>query len=63
MTNFIDAIAIDYESNSHRPRELIAAVLYLVIGGPQSIGVFADYAQIALNFRTNPPVPVCNFQP
>jgi len=32
-------------------------VLYLVIGGPQTLAVFPDYASIALNFRENPPVP------
>jgi len=39
----MDAIALDYKSNQFKPREIIAALLYLVIGGQQTMMVFPNY--------------------
>ena len=34
LMHFVDAINLDFSQYQYTPRELIAAVMYLVIGGP-----------------------------
>ena len=54
---YLDAVAIDYRAHEFAPRQIIAALLYLVIGNEQTIAVFPNYYQMAVQFTVNPPIP------
>ena len=54
---YLDAVAIDYKAHEFQPRQLIAALLYLVIGNQQTMTVFPNYYQMAVQFTVNPPIP------
>ena len=43
LLSYLDAVAIDFQSNMFQPRHLIAALIYLVIGNQQTMMVFPDY--------------------
>ena len=45
---YLDAVAIDYRAHEFQPRQLIAALLYLVIGNQQTMAVFPNYYQMAV---------------
>lgn len=38
--NFLDVIAMSYEAKQYQPRHLIAAVMYLIIGGKDIMHAF-----------------------
>jgi len=54
---YLDAIAIDYRAHEFSPRQLIAALLYLVIGNENTMAVFPNFYQMAVAFTVNPPIP------
>ena len=54
---YLDAVAIDYRAHEFQPRQLVAALLYLVIGNQQTMAVFPNYYQMAVQFTVNPPIP------
>ena len=54
---YLDAIAIDYRAHEFEPRKLVAALLYLVIGNQNTMAVFPNYYQMAVQFIVNPPIP------
>lgn len=54
---YLDAVAIDFSSHEYHPRELIAALIYLVIGNQDTMMVFPNYYQMAVQFTVNPPIP------
>ena len=45
---YLDAIAIDFRAHEFQPRELIAALIYLVIGNQETMMVFPNYYQMAV---------------
>ena len=45
---YLDAVAIDFRSHEFQPRELIAALIYLVIGNQDTMMVFPNYYQMAV---------------
>ena len=56
----MDGMAMDFKSYEFSPRELIAALLYLVLG--KTMMVFPDYYQIAVDYSQNPPIDTDNEQ-
>lgn len=54
---YLDALAIDYRAHEFTPRQLIAALLYLVIGNENTMAVFPNFYQMAVAFTVNPPIP------
>ena len=53
---YLDAVAIDYKAHEFAPRSLVAALLYLVIGNEQTMAVFPNYYQMAVQFTVDPPI-------
>ena len=54
---YLDAVAIDYRAHEFAPRQLVAALIYLVIGNEKTMAVFPNYYQMAVQFTVNPPIP------
>ena len=56
LLNFLDALAIDFKGQEHAPRQLVAALIYLVVGSQTGMAVFPNNYQIALQFSQNAPI-------
>ncbi len=53
---YLDAIMIDFKAHEFSPRQLIAALLYLVVGNQETMAVFPNYYQMAVQFTVDPPI-------
>lgn len=49
LLTYLDAIAIDYRAHEHSPRQLIAALIYLIMGSEHSMAVFMNQQHL-INF-------------
>jgi len=49
---------MDFKSYDFTPRELIAALMYLVIGHKNTMMVFGDFYSIAIEFSHNAPIEI-----
>jgi hypothetical protein len=57
MINFVDIIAISYESKKYTPRQILACVMYLIIGGKEIMHAFqVEYSEMFTHFQDNLPI-------
>lgn len=55
--NFLDAIAMSYEAKKYTPRLIIAAVMYLIIGGKDIMHAFQmEYNEMFSFFKEQLPI-------
>jgi hypothetical protein len=54
---FVDLIAISYESREYSPRTLIACLMYLIVGGKDIMCAFQiDYKEMPSSFMKQFPI-------
>ena len=55
--NFIDILAMSYDSKQYSPRILVACVMYLIIGGKDIMHAFQmDYNEMYESFSNQFPI-------
>lgn len=54
LAQLVDGVALDFKNYEFHPREMIAALMYLVLG--RTMMVFPDYYQMAVEFSQNSPI-------
>jgi hypothetical protein len=58
MMSFVDMLAVSYEAQGKPARELIASVMYLIIGGKDLMGAFmVEYSEMYHRFKEQFPIP------